>query len=218
LDISDRASIEKAYEIVADKTDVLDAVINMPGILKVGSLVELPLEELKQVMEINLFGMYAINKQFLPLILNAKGRIINLSSEVGTQMAAPFNGFYAISKHAVEAYSDALRRELAFLGIKVIKIQPGPIKTQMTKSAEEKFIEAAKASVLFKKHIAKGLPYLPKVYQNAQNAEVVARAILKAVNDPKPRIAYSVKKDKIRQMLDLLPVSWADLIIKKALS
>lgn len=218
IDVRDTHSIEKAFDLISCKTDGLDAIISMTGILKVGSLAELPLDDLKQVMEINLYGMYEINKRFLPLVIARKGRIITLSSEVGTQMAAPFNGFYSMSKHAVEAYSDALRRELAFIGIKVIKIQPGPFKTSMTKNAENQFIEAEKESLLFKKNIAKGIPYLPKVYKNANEPVLVAQCIISALNDPYPKIAYAIKKDRTRQILDLLPVRWADWMIKRALS
>ena len=141
-----------------------------------------------------------------------------MSSEVGNQMAAPFNGLYSMSKHALEAYSDALRRELAFIGIKVIKIQPGPFKTAMTKNAEKLFIEAEEQSQLFKKNLKKGIPYLPKVYKAAHDPIYVARAILKALESSNPKIAYSIRADKARKFLDWLPVSWADKIILKTLS
>lgn len=218
IDITNQDSIDKAYSFIAEKTDGLDAILTMAGILKVGSVAEIPIEEAKRILDINLFGMYAVNKTFLPLVINRKGRIITMSSEVGRQMAAPFNGLYSMSKHSLEAYSDALRRELAFIGIKVIKIQPGPFKTAMTKDAESQFIEAEKNSDLFKNNLAKGIPYLPKVYKAAYDPIYVAKAILKALNSSNPKIAYSIKIDKARAFLDWLPVSWADKIIFKALS
>ena len=100
----------------------------------------------------------------LPLLLVQKGRVIILSSEVARQSAAPFNGIYAISKHALEAYSDSLRRELNYLDIKVVKIQPGPFKTDMTKKAEQQFREVQKESIYFKIQLSKGLSYFPRVY------------------------------------------------------
>lgn len=218
MDACDQASIKDAYAFVEENTDGLDATIAMSGILSVGSVAELPLDELKRIMDINLFGVYEINKVFLPLIINRKGRILTMSSEVGTQMAAPFNGLYAMSKHAIEAYSDALRRELAFIGIKVVKIQPGPFKTAMTKNAERQFIEAEAGSVHFKKNLAKGIPYLPKVYKNAKNPRIVANSIVRALEAKNPNIAYAVKRDRARKILDMFPVRWADWIIKKTLS
>jgi NAD(P)-dependent dehydrogenase (short-subunit alcohol dehydrogenase family) len=218
IDITDAESIKEAFDLVSGQTAGLDAVIHMAGILKIGSLAELPVSDLKEILDINLLGVYRINKQFLPLILQRKGRIIMLSSEVGRQTAAPFNGMYSISKHALEAYSDALRRELAFLGIKVIKIQPGPFKTAMTKNAEQLFIEAQKNSSYFKKNLSKGITYLPKVYTNAHHPVYVAKTIMKALESTHPKTAYSVKADVPRMMIDLLPVKWADKLIGKVLS
>jgi NAD(P)-dependent dehydrogenase (short-subunit alcohol dehydrogenase family) len=218
VDITDAKSVEEAYILVESITSGLDAILNMAGLLSIGSLVELPVEEVKKVMDINLFGTYTINKQFLPLLINKKGRIINLSSEVGQQTAAPFNGAYSMSKHALEAYSDALRRELSFIDIKVIKIQPGPIKTAMTKNAHSLFKEAESNSILFKKNLAKGIPYIPKVYKNAKDPVIVARIINKALSTKNPKIAYLIKPDIPRYILDLLPDKWVDKIIKYTLS
>lgn len=218
IDVRDEASIKDAFAFVEERTDGLDGLIVMSGILSVGSVVELSLDELKRLLNINLYGVYEINKTFLPMLINRKGRILTMSSEIGTQTAAPFNGLYAISKHAIEAYSDSLRRELAFIGLKVIKIQPGPFKTTMTKNAEKQFIEAEAKSVHFKKNLKKGIPYLPKVYKNAKDPSIVANVIVKALESNKPRIAYAVKPDLPRRILDILPVRWADWIIRKTLS
>jgi NAD(P)-dependent dehydrogenase (short-subunit alcohol dehydrogenase family) len=218
IDIRDPKAIEKAFKEISQKSDGLDAIITMAGILKVGSVAELPLDELKEILDINLLGMYEVNRRFLPLILQRNGRIVTMSSEIGKQSAAPFNGLYSISKHAVEAYSDALRRELAFLGIKVIKIQPGPFKTSMTRNAEKQFIEAKESSHYFKDNLKKGITYLPKVYKNAHDPEDVAKVILKALEATKPKIAYAIKPDLSRLILDLLPTRWGDFIIRKALS
>jgi NAD(P)-dependent dehydrogenase (short-subunit alcohol dehydrogenase family) len=214
MDITNAESIGEAYKLISGKTGHLDAVIHMAGMLKIGSLAELPVSDLEKALDVNLLGIVRVNKQFLPMLLQRKGRIIILSSEVGRQTAAPFNGIYSISKHALEAYSDALRRELAMLGIKVIKIQPGPIKTSMTEHAEQLFIEAEKSSAYFKKNLAKGISYLPKVYKQAADPVIVAKAILKALGSPRPKIAYLVRPDKMRMLLNLLPDRWADNLIK----
>jgi len=217
MDISSRESIEEAYKRISARTNGLDAVIHVAGILKVGSLAELPVLELQKVLEINLLGVYRVNQQFLPLLLQQKGRVIIISSEVARQSAAPFNGAYSISKYALEAYSDSLRRELSFLNIKVIKIQPGPFKTDMTKKAEQLFLEAQKDSIYFKKQLSKGLSYLPRVYKKAHDPVLVARAILKALKSSRPRTKYLIKADPSRMLLNLLPEKWADTLYKKVL-
>jgi NAD(P)-dependent dehydrogenase (short-subunit alcohol dehydrogenase family) len=218
LDITNNESVGQAYQMISGQTSHLDAVIHMAGILKIGSVAELPVSDLEKALDVNLLGIYRVNKQFLPLLLQRKGRIIILSSEVGRQTAAPFNGIYSISKHALEAYSDALRRELAFLGIKVIKIQPGPIKTSMTENAEQLFTEADKSSTYFKKNLAKGISYLPRVYKQAGDPVIVAKAILKALESSRPKTAYLVRPDKKRMLIGLLPARWSDNLIKWILS
>lgn len=218
LDVTKPDTIEKAYQLISAQTSYLDAVIHVAGILKIGSLAELPVSELEKALDINLLGVYRVNQLFLPMLLQGKGRILILSSEVARQTAAPFNGIYTISKYALEAYSDALRRELAFLGVRVIKIQPGPFKTDMTRKAEQLFVEARKNSVYFKNNLSKGISYLPGVYKRAHDPVRVARIIRKALESSHPRTAYKVKVDVSRAVLDLLPVKWADKILIRALS
>jgi len=218
MDVTNLDSIEKAFAIITEQTRGLDAIINLAGMLVVGSVAELPIETIEKILEVNLLGVYRVNQQFLPLILNRKGRIINISSETGWQTAAPFNGAYAMSKYALEAYSDALRRELSFLGILVIKIQPGPFKTEMTKQVESLFSNAEKNSSFFKNPLNKGRSYLPEVYKKAHDPKILAHTILRALTIRKPKIAYSVKPDKMRSFLEKLPVKWSDALIKKALS
>jgi NAD(P)-dependent dehydrogenase (short-subunit alcohol dehydrogenase family) len=218
MDITNKESIQKAYKQISDQTNGLDAVIHLAGILKIGSLVELPVSELEKVLDINLLGTYRINRQFLPLLLKKKGRVIILSSEVARQTAAPFNGPYSISKYALEAYSDALRRELAFLGVKVVKIQPGPFKTNMTGGAMQKFSEAEKDSIYFKKQLSKGISFLPRVYKKANDPAIVARTIMKALESSNPRTSYLIKADASRMLLEFLPTKWADKILQRVLS
>ena len=217
MDVTDTESIQEAFKQISARTTSLDAVIHVAGILRVGSLIELPVPEVEKVLQINLLGVYRVNQIFLPLLLHQKGRVIILSSEIARQSAAPFNGAYSISKHALEAYSDSLRREVSSLGIKVIKIQPGPFKSDMTKKAEQMFIDAQKDSIYFRKELSKGLSYLPRVYKKAHDPALVARRILKALTSSSPRTKYLIKADPSRMLLDLLPAKWVDTVYRKVL-
>ncbi len=110
--------------------DGLDGVVNFAGILAVGSSSRSK-ETCAACSTSTCMGTVRVNRALFPLVLARKGRIVNISSETGWQSGMPFNGPYAMSKHAIEAYSDSLRRELMFLGVQVIKIQPGPFRTAM---------------------------------------------------------------------------------------
>lgn len=147
MDVTDQKSIDEAYEAVSAKADHLDAIINFSGVQEMASLIEGDVEVIENVLRVNLMGMVRVNKSFFPLVLKCNGRIINCSSECGWMTPQPFNGPYTLSKYAVEAYNDSLRRELMFLDIPVIKIQPGSFKTAMhdkTAKSFDKLIENTK--------------------------------------------------------------------------
>ena len=216
MDVTDSTSINNAVAEVKIHCRSLDAVINFAGILKVGSVAELAVDQVQHLLDVNVWGTYRVNQAFLPLL--SQGRIINISSETGWQSAAPFNGPYAISKHAIEAYSDALRRELAFKNIPVIKIQPGPFKTNMVTSIASQFDKAIAESALFKPQLQRIKKLGMKEQHRAHEPKLLAQVILKALSCQKPKAAYSVKPDLMRCILHYLPTSLCDSILKLALN
>lgn len=82
------------------------------------------------VFEVNLFGHVAVTQALLPSLIRAKGRVINVSS-VGGKIAMATYGAYAGAKFALEAVSDSLRREVEPLGVTVVVIEPGGVRTEM---------------------------------------------------------------------------------------
>ena len=132
FDVIDSEAISRAQEQVAEAVGEkgLYALINNAGIVIPGPLKYTPLDEFREHFEVNLFGLLDVTQQFLPLLGASEGspyppgRIINISSTSG-RVAYPFMGAYASTKHALEALSDSLRRELMLYGVDVIVIQPG---------------------------------------------------------------------------------------------
>ena len=210
MDVTDNESIQSAYDVVAGQTDRLDAIINFAGVIGVGSLTDIPEERLARILDINVMGTYRVNKKFLPLVEAAKGRIVNLSSETGWQSAAPFNGPYAMSKHAIEAYSTALRRELALLGIKVITIQPGAFRTNMVAGIEEAFTAAEAETPKFAPVLRKLKSLAGKEIESARDPDILAQVIETALSAKRPKPVYSVKPDKLRSALEALPLRASD--------
>ena len=121
---------------VTDATDVAgagdldpDVLINNAGLGVMAPLSSVPLERLKAGFEVNVFGMVAMSQAVIPAMkANGAGRIINMSSIAGV-LSGPMTAPYAMTKHAVEAFSRALRNELAPYGIDVTKLNPGPYDT-----------------------------------------------------------------------------------------
>jgi len=210
MDVTDNDSIDGAYDAVASQTDRLDAIVNFAGVIGVGSLTDIPEERLARILDINVMGTYRVNKTFLPLVEAAKGRIVNLSSETGWQSAAPFNGPYAMSKHAIEAYSTALRRELALLGIKVITIQPGAFRTNMVAGIEGAFTAAEAETPKFAQVLRKLKALAGKEIESARDPDILAQVIEHALTVKRPKPVYSVKPDFLRSTIERLPLQTAD--------
>lgn len=216
MDVSERSSIATSFNVIKARTDSLAGIVNFAGIIRLGSISEMPEDMLEQVLDINVLGTYRVNQVFLPLLdVETKGRIINISSETGWQSGGPFNGAYAMSKHAIEAYSDSLRRELMFLGIDVVKIQPGPFKTDMVANMANHFDAAIDRSQYFRKQITRVKALALKEQSKAHSPDIIASTVLKALTIKNPKPAYSVKADPARTLLELLPTVFADWLVKK---
>jgi NAD(P)-dependent dehydrogenase (short-subunit alcohol dehydrogenase family) len=212
MDVTSKDSLQSAFDAVSSQTDRLDAIVNFAGVMGVGSLVDMPEERFARILDVNLMGTFRVNQTFFPLVEAAKGRIVNISSETGWQSPAPFTGPYATSKHAVEAYSTALRREVALLDVKVIVIQPGSFKTDMVSGIERAFSLAADESERFGGLLRRMKGLAAKAAGKAGDPNMVAQTIETALTVRHPKLAYSVKPDKARSALEYLPARAIDQI------
>ena len=212
MDVTNGDSIRSAYDAIASHTDHLDGIVNFAGIMGVGSLTDMPEERLARILDINVMGTFRVNKKFFPLVEAVKGRIVNISSETGWQSAAPFNGPYAMSKYAIEAYSTALRRELALLGIKVVTIQPGPFRTSMVEGIERAFTQAENETTKFAGVIRTLKGLAGKQIKSAHDPDILAQVIETALTAKRPKPVYSVKADRARSALEKMPLRAVDRV------
>jgi len=130
LDVTDPESITAAAAEVRVATEAtgLAALVNNAGIAVSAPLELVPIDGLRNQLEVNVIGQVAVTQVLLPALRAARGRIVNVSS-IGGRIALPLAGPYAASKFAIEAITDSLRRELRHLGVRVIAIEPGGVKT-----------------------------------------------------------------------------------------
>lgn len=124
LDVTIQEEIDQAVKLVESGGSGLYAVVNNAGVLGLGSLIETEESELDFIFDVNVYGPYRITKAFAPMIIESKGRVINISSISGV-LSSELAGIYSMSKHAVEAYTDSLDRQLRPLGARAIAIEPG---------------------------------------------------------------------------------------------
>ncbi|MHA1954157.1 MAG: SDR family oxidoreductase [Candidatus Heimdallarchaeaceae archaeon] len=210
MDVKSSDSISEAFKKIESSCDGLDTLVNNAGIFVGGPLVEIDIKDIERIMDINVLGYARVTKAFFPLLKHRKGKIINISSEVA-RISFPFNGPYSMSKYAIEAFSDALRRELVNFGIKVVIIQPGGMRTgfiDVTKNVYQKYSDDSDFQDIFTRLI----PVLEK--EKYADPKFLAKKIYKIIHENKPKIRYRVKNNKQRRMLEFLPASWADFLIK----
>lgn len=217
MDVVDQDSINEALEEVLKVTDHLNAIINFSGIQKMSSLIEGDINIIKQSLDVNLLGMARVNKTFFPLIKKCNGRIINCSSECGWMTPQPFNGSYTLSKYAVEAYNDSLRRELMFLDIPVIKIQPGSFKTAMHGKTLDSFDKLINSTKMYREVLEKMKGMMLIELKMANEPQALIEAVMKAVNDPHPRQKYRVKNSPLLEVIEVMHPMTVDRLYKKFL-
>ena len=148
FDVTDSAAILKAKDEVEKylkDDECINCLINNAGMSVNGPLAYVPVEDFKKQFEVNVFGVIQVTQIFLPLLgfnnSRKKGKIINIGSAAG-KVTRPFMAPYAASKHAIEAITDGLRRELMEFGIDVIVVEPGPIQSDIwskAKSTDNKY-------------------------------------------------------------------------------
>ena len=215
MDLADMPSMKKARETVRTYTDKLCAVINIAGLTVFCSMVEgdcIPATE--KALDINVMGMVRVNRVFFELVRAGGGRIINFSSEAGWGNSQPFAAPYFLSKRAVEAYNDSLRRELMFLGVPVIKIQPGPFKTSLMDDILNGFEKTKAETVCYGDILACMKPLMETEVNHGSDPSKLADVVVIALEARRPRLKYRVGTGKLTAMLWLLPDRAVDALYR----
>jgi NAD(P)-dependent dehydrogenase (short-subunit alcohol dehydrogenase family) len=220
MDVCDDISVQSAVASVYQKSDTIDVLINNAGLVYVGAVEDLRLEDWRRQFETNFFGVIRVTQAVLPRMRERRaGRILMMSSVSGF-VTPPTQGAYSASKHAIEALSNALRYELYPFGIHTILIQPGYIVTNIQKTAME-------LTQTYKEKFKTG-PYA-RIYasylgsasstraQSKTTPEDCARIMLKAIEAPRPKARYGVTQlaTVAKWAKWLLTDSAADRMIRK---
>jgi len=222
IDVTDSGQIAAARDELGDVA--LAGLVNNAGIAVAAPLEYLPVDRLRQQLEINLIGQVAVTQAFLPALRRARGRIVNVSS-IGGRVALPLVGAYNASKFGLEGLSDALRRELRGQGVDVILIEPGGVKTPIWEKSEELADEMLEdippeAERLYGRLIENLRAGTRRIAtETGSEPREVAEAIGTALTATRPRTRYLVGRDaKLRaRMAAVLPDRLMDRMIARAL-
>ena len=216
-DITKEKEIKDAFEQIKETGTILESIICAAGIYNLDSLVEISEEEFIKIFDINVFSLYRINKTFLP-ILSKGGKIFMISSELAPLDPLPFTGIYGISKSLVEKYAYSLRMELQLLGYKVVLIRPGAIDTGMIDASMEKLNEFVDSTTYYKENSQKFKDIVESVESRKIHPNKIANLIYRVNKKKKPKCVYKINRNKSLLLLNALPKSMQNWIIKKILT
>jgi NAD(P)-dependent dehydrogenase (short-subunit alcohol dehydrogenase family) len=224
LDVTDSPAVAAAVaQVTKALGDVgLYALINNAGVVIPGPLKYTPLEEFRAHFEVNLFGLLDVTQRCLPILgatLNSPyspGRIINISSTSG-RVAYPFMGAYAASKHALEALSDSLRREMMLYGVQVVVIEPGTTNTPIKHKFARHISQYEESD--YGRMFADLEDQFAEREKSGLAVEKVVAAIVTAVESERPKTRYAVPRKWFSSwiMPRLLPDRWLDRLVARQL-
>ena len=223
FDVQDHDAVVKASKIVFDKCGAIDALINNAGVAVPGPMQHMSEKDFERQLDINVKAVRRITNVFLPLLgatssfEGTPGRIINISSISGL-FNAPFNGAYSISKHALESMTDIYRRELHRYGIKVIAIEPGPIKTEIWQknlNSMEQYADTDYNDVLQKADMM-----IENTEKSALPVSRVSNLILKCLTIKHPKTRYIVHRNPLvfKLLAFYLPDKIVDWFVQKSIT
>jgi len=201
LEVTESQSISRAKEKTGQIVGQagLAGLVNNAGYGFTSPLEFVPLDQLRQLFEVNFFGLLAVTQAFLPLLRLAKGRLVNISS-TATLNVAPFHGPYSCSKLGVNGISDALRRELRPFGIEVSNVICGSMRTAIWERGARlsnaiREAEPAAALELYGERWQTLGRFMQKIGAEGKPPELAAKAIIHALTARRPKVTYYVGQD-----------------------
>ena len=215
LDVARPQDIEAAVATITKAGRGLYGLVNNAGVVTIGSVTETKMEEFDAVMAVNVYGPWHITRAFAPLIIASRGRITNIGSINGI-VTGPQSSAYSMSKHAMEAFTDALAQEMVPLGVQVNIVEPGSYKSDIFKNEVQRsgtgaqvaeFVSHAKepdevASAVEQALFETSPKHRYMVVPNAQQAQITIKAALQKLVQLNEGQPYTYDRAALVKMLD----------------
>ncbi|RWS07046.1 hypothetical protein B4U79_08794 [Dinothrombium tinctorium] len=227
-DVTKDEDIDKVYEFLQSyirKNYELWALVNNAGVIRLS-----PIEwgsfqyQFQDIFDVNVFGVIKMTRKFLPEIRKSRGRVINVSSEA-SRITFPILGSYCMSKHALAAFSDGLRREMVTFGVKVVSIEPKFYKTNLLSMFEQSLKKCwedtnneiktdyrkRNMNHIYEKFCTKIIPLLTR--KNPEEvAEIILHCLTASLVDPMYKCS-SLTLNSSSNLLTLIPLEFSDILI-----
>ena len=203
-DVTSDESVNAAMEKVRAYTDSLESIVHFAGIYMLDSLVEMKSESFRKIFDINLYGVFLINKAFLPL-LQKGGRILITTSELAPLDPLPFTGIYAVTKGALDKYAYSLRMELQLLEISVSVLRAGAVNTGMLGVSTDALSSFCEKTELYTCNAARFKRIVNRVEARCIPPKKLAKKAFAILRKRKPSFAYSINRNPLLLLLNALP-------------
>ena len=198
IDVTNQDQIDAAVTLIEKEGRGLWGVVNNAGVNVVAPMIEADINDLEFLFDVNVFGVFRVTKAFAPMLIESKGRIVNISSISGVLSGNGY-GNYSGSKHAVEAFTDSTSREMEDLGVFVTAVNPGNYASEIGLTRCKRLVEDTDAEpwVYFEERRQQMINGCRERLESGVQGEgtppdAVAAAIEQALFEENPRDRYLV--------------------------
>lgn len=215
-DVTNEASLQSAFYQVEAVTDSLYAIVHFAGMYMLDSLVEIGTDAFEKIFDVNVMGAYRVNKVFLPL-LSKNSRIVITTSELAPLDPLPFTGLYAITKSTLDKYAYSLRMELQLLDIHVSVLRPGAVQTGMLGVSTNALDRFCAQTQLYSCNAKRFKRIVETVEAKNIPPKAVAAKVAKILSKKHAHYVYSLNRNPLLLLLNILPHRLQNWIIKQVL-
>ncbi|MEO1245299.1 MAG: SDR family oxidoreductase [Pseudomonadota bacterium] len=193
LDVTIQAEIDAAVATVRADGRRLVGLVNNAGVFLYDPLIEVSEQDMQFVIDVNLFGPYRVTKAFAPLIIESEGRIMTVGSLAGIFSNSLF-GPYAMSKHAMEAFTESLDQEMAKFNVDAAIVEPGNFRSDVMKNMRQRAasIKSGARDTLYEDEFARFASFAQVDRSKHAEPTPVAEAVLDFFTTDQPKLRYMV--------------------------
>lgn len=203
-DVTSSESLSWALETLKSNNASLDAIVHFAGIYMLDSLVEMSEEAFRRIFDINLNGVFLVNKMFLPLV-NRGGKILITTSELAPLDPLPFTGIYAVTKAALDKYAYSLRMELQLLDITVSVLRAGAVDTGMLGVSTDALDRFCESTTLYSCNAKRFKGIVERVEARCISTKRLAQKAARILDKKRPGFVFSINRNPLLLLLNLLP-------------
>lgn len=193
LDVTKPDQIIEAVEHISKEGRGLYGLVNNAGVFLFDPLIEISERDMQFIFDVNVMGPYRVTKAFAPLIIQSKGRITTTGSVAGLFSSQMF-GPYGMTKHAVEAFTDALAQEMKKFDVRVSIVEPGNFRSNIMKNMKKRLeaIDQGEINTQYRNEINRMASFTKVDRSHHASPKPVAEAVLHFMNSKQPKLRYLV--------------------------